>query len=106
MLQLGLWAMWSHVAAASCSETPLRHSSHGTNLRRADLLTIRLALAPADRENLVAIVHQTGHKVGAHVPCATDNHDPQHLSVRSSSEDNRSENTVHLSEELEARYTF
>jgi hypothetical protein len=38
------------------------------------------------------------------VPGATDDDDPQHLSVRSSSEDNRSENTVHPSEELEARH--
>src|SRR3712207_3950480 len=42
--------------------------------------------------------------VGAHVPCATDDHDPQHLSPRSSCKDHRSENTLHPSEELEARY--
>src|SRR5215217_4825978 len=36
------------------------------------VVAIRLALAPADTENLVATVHQAGHKVGAHVPRATD----------------------------------
>ena len=54
----------------------------------------------------VATVHQAGHKVGAHVSRATDDIDLQHLSLCSSSEDNRSENTVHLSAQLEARYSF
>jgi hypothetical protein len=49
-------------------------------------------------------VHQAGHKVGAHVPGATDDDNPQHLSLLSSSEDNRSENTVHPIEELEAKH--
>src|SRR5688572_9380276 len=79
---------------------------HMLHRRPRRVVAIRLALAPADRENLVATVHQAGHKVGAHVPRATDDDDPQHLSVRSSSEDNRSENTVHPSGESEARHYF
>jgi hypothetical protein len=33
-------------------------------------------------------MYQAGHKVGAHVPRTTDDHDPRHPSPRSSSEDN------------------